>query len=57
MGASRSAGNWFNRSYENLKLKLLNASHTHSGYFLNLHGYKTVYEATSDDDFDFLQAF
>jgi mannitol 2-dehydrogenase len=44
--------------YENLKLKLLNASHTILGILGTLHGYKTVYEATNDDDFlTFLQAF
>ncbi|WP_339653483.1 mannitol dehydrogenase family protein [Flavobacterium frigidarium] len=44
--------------YENLKLKLLNASHTILGILGTLNGYKTVYEATSDDDFlTFLQAF
>ena len=44
--------------FENLKLQLLNASHTILGILGSLHGYKTVYEAASDVDFlTFLQSF
>ncbi|MGO4821713.1 MULTISPECIES: mannitol dehydrogenase family protein [unclassified Flavobacterium] len=44
--------------FENLKLKILNASHTILGILGTLHGYKTVYEVTSDTDFlTFLEAF
>lgn len=44
--------------YENLKLRLLNASHSILGILGTLHGYKTVYEAANDSDFMFfLQAF
>ena len=37
--------------FENLKLRLLNASHTILGILGTLHGYKTVYETASDPDF------
>lgn len=44
--------------FENLKLRLLNASHTILGILGTLHGYKTVYETANDDDFlIFLQSF
>lgn len=44
--------------FENLKLRLLNASHTILGILGTLHGYKTVYEAAQDDDFmQFLKLF
>lgn len=39
--------------FENLKLRLLNASHTILGILGTLHGYKTVYEAANDEDFMF----
>lgn len=37
--------------FENLKLRLLNASHTILGILGTLHGYKTVYETATDEDF------
>ncbi|GIZ09324.1 mannitol dehydrogenase family protein [Flavobacterium sp. UMI-01] len=37
--------------FENLKLRLLNASHTILGILGTLHGYKTVYETAIDADF------
>jgi mannitol 2-dehydrogenase len=44
--------------FENLKLRLLNASHTILGILGTLHGYKTVYETATDNDFlFFLKAF
>ncbi len=44
--------------FENLKLRILNASHTVLGILGTLHGYNTVYEAASDADFMFfLKAF
>lgn len=39
--------------FENLKLRLLNASHTILGILGTLHGYKTVYETANDADFMF----
>jgi len=39
--------------FENLKLRLLNASHSILGILGTLHGYKTVYEAANDEDFMF----
>ncbi|WP_418264628.1 mannitol dehydrogenase family protein [Flavobacterium faecale] len=39
--------------FENLKLRLLNASHTILGILGTLHGYKTVYETANDTDFMF----
>ena len=44
--------------FENLKLRLLNASHTILGILGTLHGYKTVYETANDADFMlFLKSF
>ncbi|AWG20614.1 mannitol dehydrogenase [Flavobacterium faecale] len=44
--------------FENLKLQVLNASHTILGILGTLHGYKTVYETANDPDFiRFLQHF
>lgn len=44
--------------FENLKLRLLNASHTILGILGTLHGYKTVYETATDKDFMlFLKSF
>ncbi|WPR72404.1 mannitol dehydrogenase family protein [Flavobacterium sp. NG2] len=37
--------------FENLKLRLLNASHTILGILGTLHGYKTVFETANDPDF------
>ncbi|MCG9791734.1 mannitol dehydrogenase family protein [Flavobacterium algicola] len=37
--------------FENMKLRLLNASHTILGILGTLHGYKTVYETSKDEDF------
>lgn len=46
------------RPFENLKLRLLNASHTILGILGTLHGYKTVYEVAQDEDFmQFLKLF
>lgn len=39
--------------FENLKLRLLNASHTILGILGTLHGYKTVYETAMDTDLMF----
>ncbi|MCW2120863.1 mannitol dehydrogenase family protein [Flavobacterium sp. 7A] len=39
--------------FENLKLRLLNASHTILGILGTLHGYKTVYETANDEGFLF----
>lgn len=44
--------------YENMKLRLLNAGHSVLGMLGALHGYKTIDEAASDEDFKvFLRAF
>lgn len=44
--------------YENMKLRLLNAGHSVLGMLGALHGYKTIDEAATDEDFKiFLRAF
>lgn len=44
--------------FENMKLRLLNAGHSVLGMLGALHGYKTIDEAASDEDFKvFLRAF
>ncbi|MDB4584427.1 mannitol dehydrogenase family protein, partial [Draconibacterium sp.] len=44
--------------FENMKLRLLNAGHSVLGMLGALHGYKTIDEAASDEDFNFfLKAF
>ncbi|MFY0715312.1 mannitol dehydrogenase family protein [Seonamhaeicola sp. NFXS20] len=42
------------KPFERMKLRLLNASHTILGILGTLHGYKTVHEASIDNDFNTL---